>query len=170
MITLNRPSAAPPTSTPDDVLTRLLEGNRRVQSTGVRRGVFARSTLPGSTASPIAAVLACADAPAPPDLLFDQEAGDLFTVRVPGPTVTPETLADLEYAVGVLRVPLIVVLGHDACPSLVVQAESRDVEEYVRDQVRRVSASLRTSVHGELRIVGAVLDLPSLSIRVVGGD
>ena len=170
MITLNRPLADPPTSNPDDILTRLLAGNRRVQSNGIRRGPFARTTLMGSNASPMAAVLACADAPAPPSLLFDREAGDLFTVRVPGPTVTPETLADLEYAVGVLRVPLIVVLGHDGCPSLGVQAESREIEEYVRDQVRRVSASLRPLVHGDLRIVGAVLDLPSLSIRVVGSD
>jgi carbonic anhydrase len=169
VITVTRPPADAAPSRADDVLTRLLRGNRRVQSTGVRRGAFEPTPAPGPLGSPLAAVLACADAPAPPSLLFDQPAGDLFTVRVPGPTVTPDTLADLEYAVGVLRVPLIVVLGHEGCRSLAVQAESREVEEYVRDQVRRVGEALGAPLRDRVTLVGAILDVPSLSVRIVKG-
>lgn len=170
MITLHRPLPDGPTSSADDTLTRLLDGNRRVQTRGVRRGAFARGPDPDPT-SPMAAVLACADTPAPPSLLFDQDSGDLFTVRVPGPTVTPETVADLEYAVHVLRVPLVVVLGHEGCPSLRAAVHrSPAVEEHVRDQVRRLGGSLRTPLPDDVRLVGAVLDVTSLAIRVLGAD
>src|SRR5690606_2381740 len=41
--------------------------------------------------------------------------GDLFVVRNAGQVVSDSAVASLEYAVEVLRVPLIVVLAHDSC-------------------------------------------------------
>ena len=64
---------------------------------------------------PLAAVLGCADSRVPVELLFDSGFGDLFVVRNAGTMSTTAAIASLEYAVGHLGVPLIVVLGHEAC-------------------------------------------------------
>lgn len=64
---------------------------------------------------PQAAVLGCADSRVPVELLFDSGFGDLFVVRNAGTMSTTAAIASLEYAVGHLDVPLIVVLGHEAC-------------------------------------------------------
>jgi len=64
---------------------------------------------------PIAAFLSCADSRVAPELIFDQGPGDLFVVRVAGNYLSGNSLASLEYAVAVLNVPLIMVLGHTEC-------------------------------------------------------
>ena len=73
----------------------------------------ARSLVPEH--KPLAAILCCSDARVPPSVIFDQEAGQLFVVRVAGNTATPAAVASLDYAVAELDVPLIVVLGHTNC-------------------------------------------------------
>jgi carbonic anhydrase len=64
---------------------------------------------------PFAAILSCADARLSPEIVFDQIMGDLFVLRVAGNMATPEMIASLEYAVAVLGVRLIMVLGHASC-------------------------------------------------------
>src|SRR5262249_7866032 len=46
---------------------------------------------------------------------FDKGLGDLFVVRNAGQVVSDSVIGSLEYAIAVLEVPLLVVLGHDAC-------------------------------------------------------
>ncbi|MFM7314447.1 MAG: carbonic anhydrase [Cyanobium sp.] len=64
---------------------------------------------------PLAAILGCADSRVPVELLFDSGFGDLFVVRNAGTMSTTAAIASLEYAVGHLNVPLVVVLGHEGC-------------------------------------------------------
>lgn len=64
---------------------------------------------------PHAAVLGCCDSRVPPELVFDQGLGDLFTVRSAGLVLGDVVLGSLEFAARILRVPLIVVLGHQYC-------------------------------------------------------
>jgi carbonic anhydrase len=65
--------------------------------------------------SPFATVLACADSRVPVETLFDHEPGDIFVVRLAGNFVSDAALASIEYAVAVLKSPLVMVLGHTAC-------------------------------------------------------
>lgn len=67
---------------------------------------------------PYAAILTCADARIPLELVFDAKPGDLFVVRVAGNIATPEIIASLEFAVAQLVVPVILVLGHTNCGAL----------------------------------------------------
>lgn len=64
---------------------------------------------------PEVAILACSDARVPPSLIFSQEPGSSFVVRVAGNSATPDVVASLTYAVEVLGVDLVVVLGHTGC-------------------------------------------------------
>ena len=51
----------------------------------------------------------------PSELVFDQGFGDLFVCRVAGNVFAPDMLGSLEYAWSHLKVPLVLVLGHEGC-------------------------------------------------------
>jgi carbonic anhydrase len=69
---------------------------------------------------PFAAVLGCADARVPVELIFNEGPNDLFVVRVAGNCLGPDVLGSLKYAVDHMSdsIKLIVVLGHSGCGAL----------------------------------------------------
>ena len=69
----------------------------------------------GSGQFPFAAVLGCIDSRVPPETVFDQSIGDIFSVRIAGNIVNEDVLASLEYATCFAGARLIVVLGHTSC-------------------------------------------------------
>jgi carbonic anhydrase len=101
---------------PDAALERLRQGNSRyVQGLSLRHDFkHEREALAGGQ-NPYAAILSCADSRIAPEYAFDSGRGDLFVCRVAGNFASTETIASMEYAVAVLAVPLILVLGHDSC-------------------------------------------------------
>ncbi len=101
---------------PDASLERLLKGNSRYVDGVALRHDFKheREALVGGQ-NPYAAILSCADSRIAPEYAFDSGRGDLFVCRVAGNFATDEMIASMEYAVAVLGVPLILVLGHDKC-------------------------------------------------------
>ena len=113
-------TSAPPkpenVMTPDEALARLMEGNRRYQKGIAKRHDFVaeREALVGGQ-NPYAAILSCADSRIAPEYAFDSSRGDLFVVRVAGNFANPDNIASMEYAVEVLKTPLILVLCHEAC-------------------------------------------------------
>jgi carbonic anhydrase len=64
---------------------------------------------------PFAVIFGCSDSRVPAEIVFDQGLGDLFVVRVAGPVLDDAVLGSLEFAAVELRVPLILVLGHERC-------------------------------------------------------
>lgn len=64
---------------------------------------------------PVAAILSCSDSRVPPEVVFDLGLGDGFTIRNAGQVMADDVVGSLEYAVGVLGVPLVVVLRHSGC-------------------------------------------------------
>jgi carbonic anhydrase len=121
---------------PDDVLARLLEGNRRfvagTPSLLTRRRPEDFAALAEGQA-PTAIIVACADSRVAPELIFDQGVGDLFVVRVAGNVVTnagPVVKGSLEFAVAELGARLIIVLGHSACGAVkaaITHIDNKDV-------------------------------------------
>ena len=102
--------------TPDQALTRLREGNARfVANQPKQRNWSAKVIATASGQYPFAAVLGCMDSRAPIEVVFDQGIGDVFGVRIAGNVVNEDELGSLEYAVKVVGVKLVVVLGHTSC-------------------------------------------------------
>ncbi len=95
---------------------------------------------------PTAVLFGCADSRVAAEIIFDQGLGDMFVVRTAGHVIDSAVLGSIEYAVTVLNVPLVVVLGHDSCGA--VQATLSALDEgavpggYVRDVVERVTPSI----------------------------
>ncbi len=101
----------------DEALMLLKEGNRRfVENRMLHPNLNAdRRTEVARQQSPFAVVLGCSDSRVPAELVFDRGIGDLFVVRLAGNVAGTMGMASLEFAVEYLRVPLIVVLGHERC-------------------------------------------------------
>ncbi len=77
---------------------------------------------------PRAALFGCSDSRLAAEIIFDEGLGDLFVVRNAGQVISDSVIGSLEYAVAVLEVPLIVVLGHDACGAVNAAIESTQLD------------------------------------------
>jgi len=74
---------------------------------------------------PFAAVLGCADARVPIEIVFEQGCNDLFVVRVAGNVVGSECLGSLSYASHHFpSLKLILVLGHLHCGAVTAAVDS----------------------------------------------
>ena len=113
---------------PSEALDRLKQGNARYRAGEFNeRDYFAGRAERVSAQYPIVAVLACADSRVPPEIVFDKGPGEVFVVRDAGNVVSTYGLASIEYAVVVLNVPLVLVLGHSNCGA--VSAALRSARE-----------------------------------------
>ncbi len=110
-----------------DALRRLRDGNRRYVNGDIRNAASIdqrqREQLIGGQ-HPFAVVLACSDSRVPVELIFDQELGELFVIRVAGNVATPSQIGSIEYAVTQLGSRLVVVLGHSNCGAVAATLES----------------------------------------------
>ncbi|MBX2884171.1 MAG: carbonic anhydrase [Granulosicoccus sp.] len=106
--------------TADDALSRLNTGNQRFVTGKTQNHLQSldERKFPGEPVQaqqPLAIILSCSDARVPPEIIFDQQIGDLFIIRVAGNIVTPSILGSVEFSVVKHECKLIVVLGHTHC-------------------------------------------------------
>lgn len=103
--------------TPQQALELLRQGNRAFlggAQTGAVTSTQRRLDLARGQ-QPFAVYVSCSDSRVPPELLFGRGLGELFIIRNAGNTVDTVALGSIEYAVAVLGVPLVVVMGHESC-------------------------------------------------------
>lgn len=67
---------------------------------------------------PKAVVLCCSDSRAPVEIIFDQDIGDLFVIRVAGNIVAPSLVGSIEFAVSEFGIKLVLVMGHTQCGAI----------------------------------------------------
>lgn len=106
---------------PSAILDRMADGFARFQEKWCTDGTLDTSLL--NRQSPKAVVIACSDSRVDPAIVLDAEPGELFVVRNVGNLVPPfepdgqrhGVSAALEYAVRILRIPDILIMGHARC-------------------------------------------------------
>jgi carbonic anhydrase len=137
-----------PNSNPVAAWKALKEGNERFvagKPEHPSQSIEHRASL-AAAQKPTAVVFGCADSRVAAEIIFDQGLGDMFVVRTAGHVVDSAVLGSVEYAVTVLNVPLIVVLGHDSCGAVKATLAALDdgvvPGGYVRDVVERVTPSI----------------------------
>jgi carbonic anhydrase len=139
---------AMPNTSPVTAWKALKEGNERFVAGRPQhpsQSVDNRASLANGQ-KPTAVVFGCADSRVAAELIFDQGLGDMFVVRTAGQVIDSAVLGSIEFAVTVLDVPLIVVLGHDSCGA--VKAALAAIDDgtipagFVRDVVERVAPSI----------------------------
>ncbi|TGD86114.1 carbonic anhydrase [Mycolicibacterium sp. CH28] len=137
-----------PNTSPVSAWKALKEGNERFvagRPEHPSQSIEYRASL-AEEQRPTAVVFGCADSRVAAEIIFDQGLGDMFVVRTAGHVIDSAVLGSVEYAVSILNVPLIAVLGHDSCGA--VKATLSALEDgvlpggYVRDVVERVTPSI----------------------------
>ncbi|MBY0443369.1 MAG: hypothetical protein K2Q25_14730 [Mycobacteriaceae bacterium] len=101
-------------SHPSIAWQRLQTGNRL--SYAALRTI--KHTVDADAHSPLAVVFRCADADTSSEAIFGQSARSLITISNWGHVIDTGVLATAEHAVGTLRTPLIVILGHQHCTAM----------------------------------------------------
>jgi carbonic anhydrase len=81
--------------------------------------------------NPFAVVMSCSDSRVPPELIFDQGLGDIFSVRTAGNVIGDYELGSIEYAVEHLGCKLIVVMGHENCGAIQAFIENPDTHKHL---------------------------------------
>jgi carbonic anhydrase len=140
--------SAMPNTNPISAWKALKEGNERFvagKPEHPSQSIEHRASLTEAQ-QPTAVVFGCGDSRVAAEIIFDQGLGDVFVVRTAGHVIDSAVLGSIEYAVTVLDVPLIVVLGHDSCGAVKATLAALDDGAlpggYVRDLVERVTPSI----------------------------
>ncbi|WP_420063564.1 carbonic anhydrase [Micromonospora chokoriensis] len=111
--------------TPRAALADLLAGNRRFVS---GRPVHGHDVTAAAAASgdqqPYAVVLGCIDSRVPLEAIFDQTFGAICVIRTGGHVLDRAVCGSIEYVVGQLGVPLVMVLGHERCGAVAATVEA----------------------------------------------
>src|SRR5437762_9252980 len=143
-------TAADPTTpsvAPDEALTRLKAGNDRFANSKVSAGkpVAARRAETAQTQHPFAIIVGCADSRTAPEIIFDQNIGDLFVVRTAGNLVDDYALGSIEYAVEHLGTRLIVVLGHERCGAVTAALATNSAPGHIQALVRDLQPAVQAA-------------------------
>ena len=105
--------------TPKETLNLLIEGNQRFIDNAKRQYNMKsiREELKDKQ-QPIASILGCSDSRTSAELIFDQNLGDLFSVRLAGNIASKEAIGSLEFSCTQLGSKVIVVMGHSNCGAI----------------------------------------------------
>jgi carbonic anhydrase len=104
---------------PDEALDRLRAGNERFVSRNMRNcDLIEQVHATAGGQFPSAVVIGCIDSRVPPELVFDQRIGDIFSARVAGNIVNDDIVGSSEFATKLAGAKLIVVLGHSECGAI----------------------------------------------------
>lgn len=104
---------------PAQALAALLAGNQRFAAGRPRHGHYvANAAAQSRTQQPYAVVIGCIDSRVPLEAVFDQNFGSIAVVRSGAHVLDRSVTGSVEFAVSVLGVPLVMVLGHERCGAI----------------------------------------------------
>ena len=129
-----------------EALKRLTEGNQRFvagNASNPRCDQARRSETAQKGQKPLATVLTCSDSRVSPEFAFDQGVGDLFVVRVAGNVADTDEIGTIEYGLGHLRTPLLVVMGHNACGAVAAVVGGAELDGSLPALVEKIEPAVR---------------------------
>ena len=133
-----------PSVGPEEALSRLKVGNERFAQSKVStsKPVAARRAETAKDQHPFAIIVGCSDSRTAPEIIFDQNIGDLFVIRTAGNLVDDYALGSIEYAVDHLGTRLIVVLGHVRCGAVTAALAGGSAPGHINSLVRDIQPAV----------------------------
>lgn len=131
--------------TADDALKMLADGNARWvadQEKNPNTEPARRSRLADAGQKPQVTILTCADSRIPVERVFDRGVGDLFVIRVAGNVAGTSEAGTIEYGVGHLKTPLLVVMGHTKCGAVAAAASGAEMHGKVGELVSSITPAV----------------------------
>lgn len=114
---------------PDEAIAILKEGNQRfVEGKTIHPHTDAARLKQAGTENQgkhaYATVIACSDSRVPVELIFDAGIMDIFSIRVAGNVCDVDEIGSIEYGLGHVNTPVLVVLGHTQCGAVTAVTHS----------------------------------------------
>lgn len=131
---------------PEQALELLREGNQRYAEGHFDGSCFShdrRRITAEHGQRPFAVIVGCSDSRVPLEVIFCHGIGDLFIIRTAGNLTGNFTLASIEFAVGVMKVPLLLVLGHTQCGAV---KAAINPPQFTTNSIDDLLASIRPAV------------------------
>lgn len=138
-------SSSEPSMPPDDAMKLLKDGNARYvagQPLRANQGPDRRAETVKGGQHPIATIIGCSDSRAPLEIIFDQGVGDIFVIRVAGNLAGPDELGTVEYGVGHLGTPVLLVLGHTACGAVTAAVQNAKVHGHISGLINQIKPAV----------------------------
>ncbi len=136
--------------TPQTALNMLKDGNLRfVNGTLIHPNLTheARLATVEQGQHPYATIIGCSDSRVPIEAIFDAGIGELFIVRVAGNVVDTDEAGSIEYGVGHLHTPLLVVLGHTHCGAVTAVTRGDEVHGSIPALVDNIIPAVEKAKH-----------------------
>ncbi len=106
-------------TSPEQAIQMLKDGNARfLAGKTVNCDLKLQVKESSQQQSPFAVIVGCIDSRVPPELVFDQQIGDIFAARIAGNFVNDDIIGSMEFATKVAGAKAIVVLGHTECGAI----------------------------------------------------
>ncbi len=114
----------------------------------------------------MATVFTCIDSRVAPEIVFDCAIGDLVVIRT-GAHVLDEdvVLGSLEFAVGVLKTPLLLVMGHESCGAVRGAAEATRQDQAAPGAIQTIVDELRPAYDAAGAAAADERELVELMVR-----
>lgn len=149
---------------PKDIMKALVDGNKRFKKawkladvgTSIQRkkifsdiwksNCFVSPHILEKRQNPWAAILTCSDSRMSPEWIFNCSFSDLFVVRTIGAISSPSVIASLEYAVAILGINTIIVLGHSN--SDVISNITGNLDKMPQSIVKNIAPEIKKGIKG----------------------
>lgn len=127
----------------EEALSLLLEGNKRFMAGKLTQYniVARRKELVGGQ-HPFATVVCCSDSRVDPVKIFDADLGEVFAIESAGNIVDDIAIGSIEYGVGHLHTPLLVILAHEKCGAVTACCAGGHCEGHIKDIISKIGPSI----------------------------
>jgi carbonic anhydrase len=133
----------------EEALAKLMEGNKRfLAGASETKNHAARREELKNGQQPIAAIVTCSDSRVVPEFIFDVGLGEVFKVESAGNVVDKIGIGSVEYAVGHLHVPLLIVLGHEKCGAVSAAYDGGHAEGSIGAIVKKIAPAVKKAKKG----------------------
>lgn len=154
------PSVVGGTVSADEALKLLMEGNDRwvkEQAANPNGDAARRKEVAEKGQTPFVTVLTCADSRLPVERIVDRGVGEVFVVRVAGNIAGVSETGTVEYGLGHLNTPLLVVMGHTKCGAVAAAATGAEVHGKIADIVDAIEPAVERAKRKNPGVEGADL-------------
>lgn len=161
-----KPADDEPGPDAEKALAMLKEGNARWASNSPNNpntSTGRRQTVADNGQKPFVTVLTCADSRMPVERMFDRGVGDVFVIRVAGNIAGDSETGTIEYGVGHLKTPLLVVMGHTKCGAVAAAASGAELHGKVAKLVGNINPAVERAKRANPSAQGA--ELAALAVK-----
>jgi carbonic anhydrase len=157
------------TVTADEAMKMLMEGNDRWvagKTTSPNTDAARRKEVADNGQTPFVTILTCADSRLPVERIVDRGVGEVFTIRVAGNIAGTSETGTVEYGLGHLNTPLLVVMGHTKCGAVAAAASGAEVHGKIADIVDAIEPAVARAKRKNPALEGAELTAASVKENV----